>query len=279
MAFKTGFYNSVGEDRKYNAEDMCRPYRRLVSNGVFAAPDGSPSIDFQVVANNNMTVTVKAGEGIFFDKWAELDADELINLDVADPTYTRIDSVVVEIDTTVGVRAGSVKLLKGTPASNPSAPAITRTSTIYQYRLANITIAANATVITQSLIEDTRASAECGFITSLVQQPDLASIWSGFQDAWNTWFDHIKEEVGALAQLQVYRSTYVTPTEGETYIPIDISQYVVETDVLNVYVNGLRLNPDTEYTINDFDFITLTSGVIAGTEICFEVIKANTINP
>ena len=66
MAFKTGFYNSVGEDRKYNAEDMCRPYRRLVSNGVFAAPDGSPSIDFQVVANNNMTVTVKAGEGIFF---------------------------------------------------------------------------------------------------------------------------------------------------------------------------------------------------------------------
>ena len=205
MAFKTGFYNSVGEDRKYNAEDMCRPYRRLVSNGVFAAPDGSPSIDFQVVANNNMTVTVKAGEGIFFDKWAELDADELINLDVADPTYARIDSVVIEIDTTVGVRAGSVKLLKGTPASNPSAPAITRTSTIYQYRLANITIAANATVITQSLIEDTRAGAECGFITSLVQQPDLASLWSGFQDAWNTWFDHIKEEVGALAQLQVYR--------------------------------------------------------------------------
>ena len=81
MAFKTGFYNSVGEDRKYNAEDMCRPYRRLVSNGVFAAPDGSPSIDFQVVANNNMTVTVKAGEGIFFNKWAELDADELFNLD------------------------------------------------------------------------------------------------------------------------------------------------------------------------------------------------------
>ena len=45
MAFQCGFFNSINGDRKYNAEEMNNPYHRIVSNGVFAKPDETPSID------------------------------------------------------------------------------------------------------------------------------------------------------------------------------------------------------------------------------------------
>ena len=273
MAIKCGFFNAVNEDRRYTAEDMCRPYHRLVSNGVFAEKDGSPSIDLQVLANNNMAVTVKKGEGIFFDHWFQLDEDMLLNIDVADQNYARIDSIIVKIDTTVGVRAGSIEVLKGTPASNPVPPTLTRTTTIYMYRLANITIGANEANIGQGDIEDTRALSECGFITSLVLQPDLSSLFIQWQSQFNEWFADLIEAISALSQIIKYNSTYTSTTDGETVISIDIPEYVKDTDWLNVYINGLRLVPNVEYTIDDNETITLTTGIDAGTEVSFEVTR------
>lgn len=273
MAIKCGFFNAVNEDRRYTAEDMCRPYHRLVSNGVFAEKDGSPSIDLQVLANNNMTVTVKKGEGIFFDHWFQLDEDMLLNIDVADQNYARIDSIVVKIDTTVGVRAGSIEVLKGTPASNPVPPTLTRTTTIYMYRLANITIGANEANIGQGDIEDTRALSECGFITSLVLQPDLSSLFIQWQTQFNEWFADLIEAISSLSQIVKYNSTYTALIDDETSIEIGIPEYVKDTDWLNVYINGLRLVPDVEYTIDDNETITLTTGIDAGTEVSFEVTR------
>lgn len=273
MAIKCGFFNAVNEDRKYTAEDMCRPYHRLVSNGVFAEKDGSPSIDLQILANNNMTVTVKKGEGIFFDHWFQLDEDMLLNIDVADQNYARIDAIVVKIDTTVGVRAGSIEVLKGTPASNPVPPTLTRTTTIYMYRLANITIGANEANIGQGDIEDTRAGSECGFVTSLVLQPDISSLFIQWQTQFNEWFADLIEAISALSQIIKYNSTYTSTTDGETVISIDIPEYVKDTDWLNVYINGLRLVPEVEYTIDDNETITLTTGIDAGTEVSFEVTR------
>ena len=128
MAFICGFFNSINGDRKYNAEEMNNPYSRIVSNGVFAKPDGTPSNDFQVVSVSSMTVKVSAGEGIFAGKWGKLDADMPFEILNAHVTLPRIDSLIVRIDNSSEVRAGSIAYRQGTPASSPVPPELKSTS-------------------------------------------------------------------------------------------------------------------------------------------------------
>ena len=54
-----GFWDAINYDRTYSADDMNKPYSRLVADGVFAANDGTPSSDLQVVASGaSMNITV-----------------------------------------------------------------------------------------------------------------------------------------------------------------------------------------------------------------------------
>ena len=91
---KCGFFDSVNQDRLYSAEDMNQPYKRLVSNGVFATPAGDPSNDFRVVAASGLTVTVKAGQGIFGDKWFSMASDLAVNVPVNSGIENRLDSII-----------------------------------------------------------------------------------------------------------------------------------------------------------------------------------------
>ena len=68
FSVNSGFYNAVNNDRTYSAEDMNRPYKRIVANGVFATPAGTASNDLRVTATSGMVISVAAGEGIFADK-------------------------------------------------------------------------------------------------------------------------------------------------------------------------------------------------------------------
>lgn len=274
MALKVGFFNSVNGDRTYSAEQMNRPYHRIVSNGVFAQRNGQPSNDFQVTANNDMTVTVKKGEGIFFDKWTELDSDMLFNITTAHATYPRIDSIVIRIDNTLSVRAGSIRYVVGTPASNPEPPEITRTSEVYEYRFANIMVKADATAISQSDITDTRASSDCGFVTHLLQQADITATYTQWQEQFNDWFQHLKETVATATLITSFSSVYNTLTQDETVIPINIPRYTVETDILQVFVNGLRCIPEVDYVVDDYTQITLTKPVDRNTPVAFVVYKS-----
>ena len=61
-----------------------------------------------------------------------------------------------------------------------------------------------------------------------------------------------------------YKDTYTVLEDNTTTIPINIPQYN-STTLLDVYINGLRLN-ENEYTINDTNII-LTLPVAKGTEI------------
>ena len=76
-----GFFDSVNLDRLYSADDMCRPYTRLVSNGVYATQAGTPSDDFRVIPSSGLTVIVKTGAGILADKWFYSTADISVTLD------------------------------------------------------------------------------------------------------------------------------------------------------------------------------------------------------
>lgn len=270
MAIRCGFFNSIGQDRLYQAEDMNEPYKELVSNGVFA----TRSDYLQVVANSGMSVTVKAGRGIFADKWFVSDSDMTLTLASAPVELSRIDSVVVRVDTSESTRGASIVIKTGTASSSPVAPTITRTDYIKEYRLANIKVGKGVTTIAQQNITDTRAHADCGIVTGLIDQVDTDTLWKQWEDAFNTWFSDIKETLATSTLIRSYEHTHTTTIQDEVDIPIGISQFNRNLDILQVYINGLMLIKGVEYTVTDNTAIKLTNGVDKGTPISFIVYKS-----
>lgn len=180
-----GFFNSVNGDRTYNAEQMNNPYKRIISNGVFAKPNGEQSDDFKVKATGTLTVQVEKGDGIFDGKWATNDSPYNIVLQVADVYNPRIDTIVFRVN--YEDRIGEIVVIQGVASESPIAPDITRNDKYIDYRLANIYIGANAVAVNDTDITDTRASSECGFITHLLEQADITAIYSQWQAQFDNW--------------------------------------------------------------------------------------------
>lgn len=267
-----GFFNSIDGDRKYNAEQMSNPYKRIVSDGVFATAQGNISDDLQVVAYDGLQVKVNRGQGMFDGKWFNSDDEIVLNLQMPDVTYDRIDTVWVVID--YDQRIGQIIVDTGVPAINPKANARTFTEQLKYYRLADIRVKANATVVTQSNIIDQRPSAECGFVSNLLQNSDITGLYSNWQAQFDDWFTNVKETLATSTLISSFTSKYVTTNQDETVIPINIPLYKSVLDILQVYINGMLCFEGTDYTVDGFNNVILTNGVDKGTVVHFVVYKS-----
>lgn len=272
MAITYGFFNSVNGDRLYNADDISNYFLKLISNGVFATPANA----MQVQENDGMTVQVSAGWGFINCKWINNDAPYLLTLDAADVVLNRIDRVVMRLNASNDVRTMELAIKKGTPASNPQPPTLTRVSGgVWELSLAQIAVAGGSATITQANITDERANTNlCGWVTGLIDQIDTTNLFAQYDSAFNSWFTTIKETLATTTLVRQYTSHYETTTDSETNIPINITQYNETLDVLNVYVNGLKLIPGVDYT-ESAGTITLAAALdVIGTPVEFEVLKS-----
>lgn len=186
-----GFFDAINEDRTYSAEDMNRPYQRIICNGVFATRKGQASNDLQVfTADNGMNIIVSKGEAIIGDKWFENPSDLMITISQNPELLTRIDSIVAQMDKTQGGRAGSIVYRQGTASSNPVHPDINTEEDIFEMRLADIRISSSCVKITQDLITDCRGSSECPWITGLIDQVDTSTLFAQYQG----WLNKVTAE-------------------------------------------------------------------------------------
>lgn len=282
-----GFFDSINRDRLYTAEQMNRPYKRLVSNGVFATPSGTPSTDLQVVsAGSGMNIIVKKGEGIFADKWFELPNDLAITVPANVNISPRRDSVIVQIDKRQSGRIGRIVYRTGTPAAYPMPPDLSTTENLIEYRVANIYVAASANYIGNDAIVDLRGSDECPWVTHLLKQVDTSQLYNQYRAAYDAYYNQetqrfnefmrtLTEELSVNTNIIKLESHYVSVTNGETSIPINIADYNKAQDVLIVRVNRLFASEGTDYTINSAGtYITLTKDIYAGQNVDFLVLKS-----
>lgn len=266
---KYGFFNSVSGDRKYDADDISNYFVKLISNGVFP----NPSNNLQVVAKSGMTVTVKAGFGFINAKYANLTSDYDLTLDAADTTNPRIDRIVLRLDSTN--RQFALTIIKGEAAAEPVAPDIVRTSTIYDLCLAQIAVAANATAITTADITDKRGnSALCGYVYGLIDQIDTTDLFDQYDAAFNSWFTTLQTNLTYNARVQ--RLTYNTTTSSSTSsVHFVISDYNASIDIVNVYVNGFKMIPTTEYTVNNTsESIEFAEALDSGAVVLVEILRS-----
>lgn len=191
MAVTYGFYNSLNKDRVYNAEQMSSIFNGIITDGVFASIGES----LMPIAGTRMQVVVKTGKCWFNSTWTLNDALLPLDIPAADVSLTRIDAVVVEINSAVSTRANTIKVIKGTPSANPTKPALVNTETLHQYALGYVTVGAGVTSITADKIEVNVGKTTCPFITSVLQQTDITALFNQWDAEFNTWFANIQSQL------------------------------------------------------------------------------------
>ena len=297
FSVNAGFFDAVNYDRTYTANDMNRPYSRVLADGVFAANAGTPSSDLQVVsAGSGMNISVKAGQGIFGQKWFENPSAILITVPANNDFYPRFDAVIVQIDNRTSGRVGNIVYRTGTPASNPQYPTINAVANVIEYAVAYVYVAAGVTVINDDVITDLRGSNSCPWVTGLIQQVDTSTLWSQFQAAYlnqfneftsdyneyikeqrQAWEDFLKtltSELSVATNVLLLDSTY-TATGTVINVPINIPSYNHDTDVLQVFINGLFASEGEKYTIDSSGTtITLMNAITSGNIVYFVVFKS-----
>lgn len=169
----------TGYDKEYVAEDFARYFQAFISSGIFMKED----TNLQVIANGDMTVTLKAGKMIIDGYRYDSTGDIIITIDPADGVLGRID----RISATWCKDEGDIHytLQKGTPSYKPVAPECRRTEEYKDYVVADIYVAAGVIKIQQQNITDQRLNSDvCGLAIPFTEL-NTNAIFTQYQDAVN----------------------------------------------------------------------------------------------
>lgn len=293
MAVTSGYFNSVNDDRPYNAEQMTLYFEGLISNGIYE----SIGDKFQVTASEGMTVNVGTGRAMIKSHWIKNDSSLSLSIDAASTQYNRMDAIILRYDATA--REISIVVKKGTETSGvPSAPEATRDNDVYELWLATVRVMKNTAAITQAMITDFRMSALCGYVTGLIQQVDTSTLFAQWQaayeayyaqataafdaymaareDDFNAWFASLTQELRVDTTLhQFYNAVSVSGTTSE--IMIGINDYDSNADLLLAFANGVYLVGGIDYTITGTGAaakINLQKPLVGANLVNFVVIKS-----
>lgn len=193
------FYNSVNDDRTYDADSFSDWLKKFFTTGVFNG-------ELQVTASGGMGISVSAGYVNINGKVMQFAATPL-TVGTADGTYYRIDSVIIERNDTD--RQFYIKIVQGSTGAESSVQGVTpvRSGAVYQLVIARIKVKPGATAITQADITDTRANASlCGYVAGTVTQMDftqfnaqfdayLEAFKTGQQADFDTWFANLQYDL------------------------------------------------------------------------------------
>ena len=185
MSVTSGFFNSLSGDRKYDAIQISSMFDGLITDGIYNGFLES----FMVTASDPASMVVTVGEGRcwFNHTWTLNDAPLPLTLDVGDVVLNRIDTVVIDVDSTDTVRACTIKVVKGTPSSQAVAPSLENTETHHQYPLCDISVVAGATTVTQSNITNRRGTSDCPFVATLMKSVNVDDLLIQWESQWDDW--------------------------------------------------------------------------------------------
>ena len=177
MSITCGFFNSIGEDRPYDAEQMSSILDGIVLDGVLYTVPIDGSIDnndrFLVEANGGMSILIGRGKAWFNHTWTLNDTKFALTLASSHGVNDRIDAVVLEVNTNVDKRENTIKIITGTPNTEPERPTLIRESGVFQYPLAYITVTHAVTDIASADIENVVGSADTPYARSISDSVSL----------------------------------------------------------------------------------------------------------
>lgn len=305
MAIYSGYFNSINGDRKYNAAKIRAYYEGVLTKGILQNHLGK----FVVTPKKGMELEIASGKAFSSrGAWLISDSIETIKLDDSDILLNRIDSIVLRFSDELEERQAKIVVKKGSLATNPSAPVLEKSTLVEELLIAQIPVPKMITEIDPTTIVDCRADSNvCGFVTGAIKQVDTGDLYNqykagyekdkqdrdnnfnnsmiDFQTSFNSmlnnndkefkdWFNSIKDTIGKSTLIRCYTSHYISTVDDEITIPINISELNIHVDILQVYINGLKLTPNIDYDLICNNEIELKKPVEKGTPIAFEILKS-----
>lgn len=176
-------------------------YNATRTSGVYSAEE-----DFAVTPAGGVKVTVSAGQGWVrparFEGYSIIMREaETLTLALADGQRPRIDRIVLRFD--AAAHKSSLLVVQGTPDTQPTAPAISRTATVYDLCLAEVTRPAGSTAITAGNITDTRLDENlCGVMSDGVTRIPTDQLLKAAQTRINALEEKATNSANAAAKSQ-----------------------------------------------------------------------------
>lgn len=212
-------------DRDYLASQWQEFMQMFLGNGVFV----SPVNQCKVIPGTGLTVIVTQGWAFINGSWYHNDANLVINIAQNTTSNSRIDSIKLRYsDSTRSINAlgftGETTLVRG--------------ESVYDLKLAEVTVPVGAVTISAANITDTRPNENvCGFVKGLVDVVNTNDLFSQFDTIFNNWFDTVKDQVtgdlGAKLQLEFSK------LEADVEDYKNTAQSLIENYVYNDYTSAV----------------------------------------
>lgn len=251
------------EDRLYFADDFAEYFRAFISSGTFM----KEPTNLQVIANDDMTVTLKPGRMII-DGYRYTNTDDIIiRLDPADGVLSRIDRISATWD--LKEKDIHYTIQKGIFSYDPVAPECRRNAEYKDYVVADVLIVAGAISISQSDITDQRLNQDiCGlafpfadidtstlnaqlqnFYTQVVSDNKL---WEEEKEnTWSEWFDFMKGQLTTDAALNLQKQIGIIDdlkTNTKDNLVAAVNEFYEEFQE-----NSITLDPQGYYLVHKDD--------------------------
>ena len=196
MSLTSGFFDSLNGDRKYNTLQLSSIFDGIISDGVYATYGNH----FLVSPVSGMQIKVGSGRAWLDHTWTLNTTDYPLTVEDAEVVLKRIDTVIIEVDRRDSGRINRLRILKGTPASSPSAPTLTNTDTLKQYPLANILVKPNATEITTADITNRIGTSELPWVTGIIDHVTADELVAQWRSEFDTLLDTLNAMISQVGQ-------------------------------------------------------------------------------
>lgn len=276
-------------DRAIDSKTLREYFHLLYSNGVFA---GNNNDCFEVVVdeksitsldqttNDSFRVIVKPGACNIEGALGIEEKETVITIDPVDGDKERVDSIVLRLDTNIDARKISIEYKKGTPAvgvpdkDNPNTvlmpalittrPELTRNSTVYELRLADIMLQSRESLRYKNemrdLIQDTRwLTDECGVVLCNPKQIDTDGISNELKEIYQNALK--KFEDGLDVTKEFAKNAFLSTADDLTQIlkkdeagkitfelanyVKELKEYISTSDDLQSQINKLQDSSET----------------------------------
>lgn len=263
MSVTSGFFDSVSGDRKYNTKQFSSLFDGVIADGIFATIGNA----FKVRAAGGLSITVDTGKAWFNHTWTLNDALLPLTAEASDILLNRIDAVVLDINSNENTRKNSIRIIKGTPATNPSRPALASSALRHQYALAYIYRAKESTAITQGNITSVIGSSATPFVTGLIDTIDITMLLSQFEYQANQLLQSTEGQANTLfARFQ----TLIEQTGSQVIPDLSVTRVKLASDALYSPIS----NASASRAITASDLGKTVSANASGVDFNFTLSKA-----
>jgi hypothetical protein len=267
------FFNSApGDTRSYQAADFANYFGNVLSTGLLHK-DNVPALQVKCEGTDLRTY-VEPGKAIMQGYAYENTENLYLQHALPEPTFDRIDRIVLRLDKRNQSRYIKLFVKQGEPSETPVPPELQRDDFIYELSLAQIRVRANTSTLNPNDLVDERLDDDlCGLAHSLISIPT-----SQFQEQWENWFDTssasfeqqfndwfagIKDS--GFASQEEFNAHLAETASKFTSLNVNMIDMAVELETLKgATLNGVTANIFIE-TFQNLNDINLMNGIYDST--------------